>query len=111
MPEQRRSPGLAGLVTGREGFRLALPGASHDLHVMWDEPYLESCCRSALHRLVLAGDSGRPPEPKDQPCLERLEGMKLATLRPDGRYVTTGSGQARHGSEILSARRLKAVST
>ena len=71
---------------------------------MWDEPYLESCCRSALHRLILAGQSGRPAEPKDRPCLERLRGMGLAELRPDGSTAITPSGQARHASEIGSGR-------
>ena len=35
--------------------------------IMWDEPYLETCCRSALHRLVLSGAVGRPPDLKDGP--------------------------------------------
>ena len=70
---------------------------------MWDEPYLETCCRSALHRLVLAGDAGRPSEQKDRPCLQRLDGMGLAALRADGRYGITEAGRARHASEILSA--------
>ncbi|TLU74292.1 hypothetical protein [Lichenicoccus roseus] len=70
---------------------------------MWDEPYLETCCRSALHRLTLVGDHGRPPDLKDQPCLERLAGMDLATLRDDGRYAITTAGIARHASEILKA--------
>jgi hypothetical protein len=70
---------------------------------MWDEPYLETCCRSALHRLMLAGDVGRPPEPKDRPCLERLGGMGLATQRADGRYGITDAGRVRHASEIRSA--------
>ncbi len=67
---------------------------------MWDEPYLESCCRSALHRLILAGETGRPPEPKDLPCLERLDGMGLALQRTDGRYRTTEAGRSRHEVEI-----------
>ena len=71
---------------------------------MWNEPYLESCCRSALHRLTLAGSGGRPPEPKDLPCLERLRGMGMAVLRADGRYGITDLGQARHAAEILPAR-------
>ena len=32
---------------------------------MWDQPYLETCCRSALHRLLLAGGTGRPADLKD----------------------------------------------
>jgi len=68
---------------------------------MWKEPYLETCCRSALHRLVLARDSGRPAGLKDGPCLARLAGMGLAETRPDGRYHVTPPGRARHASEIL----------
>ena len=70
---------------------------------MWDEPYLETCCRSALHRLVLCGDVGRPPGLKDGPCLRRLTGMGLACERVDGRYAITVAGDARHDSEILHA--------
>jgi hypothetical protein len=69
--------------------------------MMWDEPYLESCCRSALHRLTLCGDAGRPPGLKDGPCLARLTGMALARRREDGRYEITGAGDARHASEVL----------
>ncbi|NVN30328.1 hypothetical protein HUK83_08275, partial [Endobacter medicaginis] len=51
---------------------------------MWDdEPYLETCCRSALHRLTLCDARGRPPVAeltvvKDARCLARLEGLGLA---------------------------------
>ena len=68
---------------------------------MWDEPYLETCCRSALHRLTLCADSGRPAGLKDGPCLERLAGMGLACARGDGRYAATRAGEARHRVEIL----------
>lgn len=68
---------------------------------MWNEPYLETCCRSALHRLTLAGAAGRPPGLKDGPCLTRLTGMGLATEREDGRYGVTAAGVQRHASEIL----------
>ena len=68
---------------------------------MWNEPYLETCCRSALHRLTLVGATGRPDGLKDGPCLERLEGMGLARLRSDGRFEITGPGTERHGQEIL----------
>lgn len=68
---------------------------------MWNEPYLETCCRAALHRLTLCGPAGRPPELKDGPCLRRLDGMGLAAVRPDGRFELTAAGQARHASEIL----------
>ena len=71
---------------------------------MWNEPYLETCCRAALHRLVLTADDGRPDGLKDGPCLARLTRMGFATPRPDGRYGVTDAGRARHGSEILHER-------
>ena len=67
----------------------------------WNEPYLETCCRAALHRLSLLGDAGRPDGLKDGPCLARLQGMGFARLRPDGRYAETPDGVARHAREIL----------
>lgn len=67
---------------------------------MYDEPYMETCCRSALHRLLLCDAAGRPPGLKDGPCLERLAGMGLARSRADGRFEITPAGQARHDSEI-----------
>ncbi len=70
---------------------------------MWDEPYLETCCRSALHRLTLCGLAGRPPGMKDGPCLQRLCDMGLAEPRTDGRYGITGAGRLRHASEIRKA--------
>ncbi|WP_187830395.1 hypothetical protein [Siccirubricoccus phaeus] len=69
--------------------------------IEWNEPYLETCCRSALHRLTLVGAVGRPAGLKDGPCLRRLQGMGLAAQRPDGRYELTEEGVARHRSEIL----------
>jgi hypothetical protein len=71
---------------------------------MWNEPYLETCCRSALHRLTLVGPTGRPDGLKDGPCLERLQGLGLARLRGDGRFEITQDGTARHGAEILKRR-------
>ena len=68
---------------------------------MWNEPYLETCCRSALHRLTLVDASGRPAGLKDGPCLERLQGMGLARQREDGHFEITTAGRVRHGSEIL----------
>lgn len=68
---------------------------------MWKEPYLETCCRAALHRLVLTADDGRPPGLKDGTCLARLTGMGFAIPRDDGRYAVTEAGRARHSSEIL----------
>jgi hypothetical protein len=77
-----------------------LSGSAAEDFPMWDEPYLETCCRSALHRLFLAGSTGRPPGMKDGPCLQRLVRMGLASSRPDGRFAITGAGLARHAEEI-----------
>jgi hypothetical protein len=68
---------------------------------MYNEPYLETCCRSALHRLVLAGPAGRPAALKDGPCLERLTADGFAQPRDDGRYEPTQDGIARHFSEVI----------
>lgn len=68
---------------------------------MWNQPYLETCCRSALHRLVLSGRIGRPPGLKDGACLARLAGMGLASVRADGRYSVTEAGSSRHAHEVL----------
>ena len=68
---------------------------------MWSEPYLETCCRSALHRLILCGEVGRPPGLKDGPCLERLAAMGLAEQRKDGRYSITEAGSLRHARDVL----------
>lgn len=69
--------------------------------VAWNEPYLETCCRSALNRLAIARGIGRPPAMKDGPCLKRLSGMGLACERADGRFAITEQGIARHAAEIL----------
>jgi len=74
---------------------------------MWHEQYLETCCRSALHRLVLSGAAGRPAGLKDGPCLARLAGMGFARTRADGRFEQTPEGAARHASEV--ARRPRAA--
>ena len=68
---------------------------------MWNQPYLETCCRSALHRLALCGSAGRPATEKDRPCLERLATMDLAQSGADGRFRLTLAGLARHQKEIL----------
>ena len=73
---------------------------AHDHAGVWDEPYLETCCRSALHRLILCGPIGRPGGLKDGPCLARLGEMGLARQRPDERYEITGAGRARHAREV-----------
>ena len=50
---------------------------------MWNQPYLETCCRSALHR---------------------LQGMGLARQRDDRRFEATPAGLDRHATEILPRR-------
>jgi hypothetical protein len=71
-----------------------------EIVAVWHEPYLETCCRAALHRLVLSGAAGRPAGLKDGPCLQRLAGMGLVWQLPDGRFALTEAGVARHGSEV-----------
>ena len=66
---------------------------------MWNEPYLETCCRSALHRLLLCEAPGRPGGLKDGPCLLRLSAMGLAA-ECCGRFHATEAGRARHMAEI-----------
>ena len=68
---------------------------------MWNEPYLETCCRSALHRLKLSGENGRPTGLRDDPCLRRLTGMGLAHIHGETRFTMTAQGQTRHRTEIL----------
>ena len=67
---------------------------------MWNDPYLESCCRSALHRLVLTGKQGRPVGFKDGPCLVRLAAQGLAR-REQERFLVCDEGLIRHAHEIL----------
>lgn len=67
----------------------------------WNEPYLETCCRAALHRLVLSQEIGRPDGLKDGRCLHRLAGMGLAGIAASGRFTVTPAGVARHRLEIL----------
>jgi len=69
------------------------------MRCVWNEPYLETCCRSALHRLVLSGAAGRPAM-KDGPCLRRLAEMGLAQARPDGRFAVTAAGTLRHAGDV-----------
>ncbi|WP_114910574.1 hypothetical protein [Acidibrevibacterium fodinaquatile] len=73
---------------------------------MWSEPYLETCCRAALHRLFLSGTAGRPEADaamKDVPCLARLVQLGCVEHR-GGRFFLTAAGAARHAAEILRAR-------
>jgi hypothetical protein len=67
---------------------------------VWNQPYLETCCRAALHRLRLAGGTGRPTDVPDIACLKRLSMMGLCTCRPDGLFEVTPDGIARHDREI-----------
>jgi hypothetical protein len=71
---------------------------------VWDQPYLETCCRSALHRLWLSGPAGRPPDLLDGACLVRLASMGLCIQRADGRFAMSGGGVARHATEVLKQR-------
>ncbi len=74
---------------------------------MWDEPYLETCCRSALHRLLLVGAAGRPGGLKDGPCLARLSQLGFARERPDHRFEATATGLTRHAEEIAPTAAVK----
>lgn len=75
----------------------------------WAEPYLESCCRCALHRLKLAEPSGRPIESRDAPCLVRLCTEGFAREAIDGRIHLTSQGAARHEVEIVQMQRRRGV--
>jgi hypothetical protein len=69
---------------------------------MWTDPYLETCCRSALHRVMLAGTAGRPQGLKDGPCLARLATRGLVCEREDGRFVLTARGSQRHAAAVVT---------
>jgi hypothetical protein len=69
--------------------------------LMWSQPYLETCCRSALHRVHLCSEQGRPAGLADDPCLQRLREMGLCHQRDDGRFEITRAGQQRHATEVL----------
>ncbi|MGE0222657.1 MAG: hypothetical protein AB7F35_03045 [Acetobacteraceae bacterium] len=71
---------------------------------MWNEPYLETCCRSALHRVALAGEAGRPAGLKDDPCLARLSRMNLVHGDISGRFHLTETGRVRHAADIAGRR-------
>jgi hypothetical protein len=70
---------------------------------VWNEPYLETCCRSALHRLMLSAAAGRPAGQKDGPCLGRLAAMGLAAPRSDGRYAITPAGLVQHARMVAKS--------
>lgn len=74
---------------------------------MWKEPYLETCCRSALHRLYLAGAEGRPGDLPDGACLRRMAEMDLCRRGPDGRFTLTPEGDHRHQTEITAKARAR----
>ena len=71
---------------------------------VWNQPYLETCCRAALHRLFLAGSAGRPTDRMDFPCLDRLASMGLCA-RDEARFVLTREGTSRHAAEVLNVRK------
>jgi hypothetical protein len=68
---------------------------------VWDQPYLETCCRSALHRLQLSGGAGRPADLLDGPCLTRIASMGLCDQRADGRFAINAEGIRRHQTQVL----------
>lgn len=89
------------MSSGMEAGWLPAGPVGQTIERMWHEPYLETCCRSALHRLVLCGAIGRPTDQKDGLCLRRLADRGLAQQRGDRRYEITALGLARHAQEVL----------
>lgn len=92
--ERKRSAACrpGGLARGRQ---------VSEVDAVWDQPYLETCCRAALHRLYLAGPAGRPADQMDAPCLVRLAGMGLCDQRSDERFTLNPEGTQRHATEVL----------
>ncbi len=80
------------------GLDFRQPG--EDCKIVWTQPYLETCCRAALHRLYLAGSAGRPADQMDCPCLERLAAMGHC-VRSGQRFKLTSDGTQRHATEVL----------
>jgi len=70
----------------------------------WDQPYLETCCRSALHRAWLARADGRPEDGIDAGCLRRLRAMGLIAAEQAGRLIPSAAGLIRHAEEIARLR-------
>jgi hypothetical protein len=68
---------------------------------VWDQPYLETCCRAALHRAHLCGPAGRPAGLMDDPCLRRLAAMGLCRPNADGGFIITEAGRHRHATDVL----------
>ena len=105
--DPRTRTGWQGLAHGEmlhwtePALALATPVAEGDDIDVWNEPYLETCCRSALHRLTLCGAAGRPAGLKDGPCLARLTAMNCARQRRDGRYEITEAGLFLHESVVM----------
>lgn len=79
---------------------VAAAGLTRVAERTWDQPYLETCCRSALHRLFLAGRDGRPDDLADAPCLRRLGAMALVE-HGGTRFRLTEAGRVRHRREVL----------
>ncbi len=96
--DQGGGPGGVMHPRGRDGAGSAMTRR------IFDQPYLETCCRSALHRLRLCDAIARPPGLKAGPCLARLAEMGLARQREDGRYEITPAGRRRHALEIAPDR-------
>ncbi|WP_376095417.1 hypothetical protein ACE7GA_03020 [Roseomonas sp. CCTCC AB2023176] len=68
---------------------------------MWNEPYLETCCRAALHRLFLTAGGTRPAGLPDEACLRRMAGMGWVCESAPDRFSLTSEGAARHAAEVL----------
>jgi hypothetical protein len=87
--------------------RLAFRRGIEKFVTVWDQPYLETCCRSALHRLQLSGRAGRPSDLMDGSCLARIASMGLCDQGVDGRFTINAEGGRRHQSEILKHRTVR----
>jgi len=80
---------------------LAFGGCLANRVAVWNQPYLETCCRAALHRLHLCGQAGRPAGQMDEPCQHRLVAMGLCRVGRGGRFTISQAGQQRHATEVL----------
>jgi hypothetical protein len=99
-PSTRRAEAWRGFPAGCIEICFFAPHRESSV-VVWDQPYLETCCRSALHRLHLGGRAGRPPDSLDGKCLLRIAAMGLCDQRPDERFVINAAGVRRHAAEVL----------